>query len=146
MCPNMMHLKTTNHINQMKTNIQNLDDVKAERARLKNQIETSRMNLRYEFGAIKKELNPVTQALGLVTDVFTTPRKGLLSMGVGFGVDTVLKRVVLARAGWLPRLVIPFLVKSVATNYISKHKTSVVEGMLGWVKKATQSKSHKLEK
>jgi hypothetical protein len=61
-------------------------------------------------------------------------------MGVGFGVDTVLKRVVLARAGWLPRLVVPFLVKNVATNYISKHKTLVVEGVLGWVKKATDVK------
>lgn len=130
----------------MKTNIQNLEDVRAERARLKNQIETSKTNLRHEFGAIKKELNPINQALGVVTDVLTTPRKGLLSMGVGFGVDTVLKRVVLARAGWLPRLVVPFLVKNVATNYISKNKTSVVEGMLGWVKKATQNKSHKIEK
>ena len=125
----------------MKTNIQNLDDVQAERARLKNQIETSRMNLRHEFGVIKQELNPINQALGVVTDVFTTPRKGLLSMGVGFGVDTVLKKVILARAGWLPRLVVPFLVKNVATNYIRKYKTSVVEGMLGWVKKATRKKS-----
>lgn len=124
----------------MKTNIQNLDDIRAERARLKNRIEITRTSLRQEFGAIKKELRPVNQVLGVVSDVLTTPRKGLLSMGVGFGVDTVLKRVVLARAGWLPRLVVPFLVKNVATNYISKHKTSVVEGVLGWVKKATDVK------
>lgn len=124
----------------MKTNIQNLDDVRAERARLKNQIEMSRTSLRHEFGAIKKELNPVNQALGVVSDVLTTPRKGLLSLGVGMGVDTVIKNVILARAGWLPRLVVPFLVKNVATNYIAKNKTSVVEGVLGWVKKATSKK------
>lgn len=124
----------------MKTNIQNLDDVRAERARLKNKIELSRTNLRHEFGLIKRELNPVSQALGVVTDAFTTPRKGLLSLGVGFGVDTVLKKVVLARAGWLPRLVVPFLVKNVATNYISKNKTSVMESVLGWVKKSTSKR------
>jgi hypothetical protein len=124
----------------MKTDIKNLDDLRAERARLKNQIEASRMNLRYEFGAIKQELNPLNQALGVVTDVFTTPRKGLLSLGVGIGVDTVLKNVILARAGWLPRLVVPFLVKNVATNYISKNKTSVVENIVGWVKKKTDKK------
>lgn len=121
----------------MKTDIKNLDDLRAEKARLKNQIEVSRMNLRYQFGAIKQELNPLNQALGIVSDVFTTPRKGLLSLGVGIGVDTVLKNVVLARAGWLPRLVVPFLVKNVATNYISKNKTSVVENIVGWVKKKT---------
>jgi hypothetical protein len=65
----------------MKTDIKNLDDLRAERVRLKNQIEVSRMNLRYQFGAIKQELNPLNQALGVVTDVFTTPRKGLLSFG-----------------------------------------------------------------
>ena len=121
----------------MKTDIKNLDDLRAEKARLKNQIEVSRMNLRHQFGAIKQELNPLNQALGIVSDVFTTPRKGLLSLGVGIGVDTVLKNVVLARAGWLPRLVVPFLVKNVATNYISKNKTSVVENIVGWVKKKT---------
>ena len=124
----------------MKINIQNLEDVRAERVRLKNKIETTRTQLRSEFGFIKKELNPINQALGVVSDVFTTPRKGLLSIGVGFGVDTILKKVVLARAGWLPRLVVPFLVKNVTTNYISKHKTSVVENMLGWVKKATDKR------
>jgi hypothetical protein len=124
----------------MKTDIKNLDDLRAERARLKNQIEASRMNLRYEFGAIKQELNPLNQALGVVTDVFTTPRKGLLSLGVGIGVDTILKNVILARAGWLPRLVVPFLVKNVATNYISKNKASVVENIVGWVKKKTDKK------
>jgi hypothetical protein len=124
----------------MKTNIQNLDDVRAERARLKNQIESARTHLRQEFGVIKKELSPVNQALGVVSDALTTPRKGLLSMGIGLGVDTVLKKVILARAGWLPRLVVPFLVKNVASNYVAKNKTSVVEGVLGWVKKATDKK------
>ena len=124
----------------MKTKIQNIEDVRAERSRLKNQIETSRTNLRYELGLIKKELNPVNQALGVVTDIFTTPRKGLLSLGIGFGVDMVLKRFILARAGWLPRLVVPFLVKNATTNYISKNRTSVVENMLSWVKKSTQPK------
>ncbi|MDZ7899360.1 MAG: hypothetical protein U5N85_15215 [Arcicella sp.] len=124
----------------MKTKIQNLDDVRAERVRLKNQIENSRISLRQEFAAIKKELNPVNQALGLVSDAFTAPRKGLLSLGIGLGVNTVLKNVILARAGWLPRLVVPFLVKNAATNYIAKNGTSVVEGMLGWVKRATDKK------
>ena len=124
----------------MKTKIQNVEDVRAERSRLKNQIETSRSNLRHELGLIKKELNPVNQALGVVTDIFTTPRKGLLSLGVGFGVDMVLKRFILARAGWLPRLVVPFLVRNATTNYISKNRTSVVENMLSWVKKSTQPK------
>lgn len=121
----------------MKTEIQNIDDLRAERARLKNQMELSKIHMKKEIKAIKTELNPVHQAVGLVGDLFTAPKKGLLHVGVGIGVNTLLKRGLLARAGWLPRLVIPFLVQNLATNLIYKNRTSLVEKALLWVKKVT---------
>lgn len=121
----------------MKTNIQNMDDIRDERVRLKNQLQISKANINSELSAIKTELNPARQAVGFISDVFTTPRKGLLSMGVGLGVDTILRRGLLARAGWVTKLVVPFLVRNVATNLISKNRTSLVENGLIWLKNAT---------
>jgi hypothetical protein len=121
----------------MKTEIHNIDDLRAERARLKNQMEISKVQMKQEVKAIKTELNPVHQAVGLVGDLFTAPKHGLLNVGVGIGVNTLLKRGLLARAGWLPRLVIPFLAQNLATNLIYKNRTSLVEKALLWVKKVT---------
>lgn len=127
----------------MKTKIQNQDDLRAERTRLNNQIQVAKAKMRNEFTAIKTELNPARQAVGVIGDIFTAPQKGLLNMGIGLGVDTILRRGLLSRAGWVTKLIVPFLVRNVASNYISKNRESVVENLLGWVKNATEKQPAK---
>ncbi len=122
----------------MKNNIQTIDDLKAERARLHNQIQLSKISMKNEMTAIKEELNPARQAVGVLNDVLTSPKKGLLTLGIGLGVDVVLRRTILARAGWLPKLVVPFLVRNAATNMVQKNgKTMVAKGLI-WLKNATE--------
>ena len=127
----------------MKTKIENIDDIIAERVRLKNQLQQSKAEISRELAAIKTEFNPARQAVGFIGDVFATPKKGLLSLGVGLGVDTIIRRGLLARAGWITKLVVPFLVRNVATNLISKNRTSLVENGLIWLKNATAKPNEK---
>lgn len=122
----------------MKNNIETIDDLRAERARLHNQIQLSKIGMRNEISAIKEELNPARQAVGVLNDVLTSPKKGLLSLGIGLGVDVVLRRTVLARAGWITKLVVPFLVRNVATNIVQKNGKKIVEKSLVWLKNATE--------
>ena len=124
----------------MKVKIENIADLRTERIRLKNRLEVSKSQMRGELNAIKTELNPARQAVGVLGDMFTTPRKGLLPMGVGFGVDMIVRRGLLARAGWLPRLIVPFLVRNVATKYIQNNKSPLLETALTWVKESTDKK------
>ncbi|MER0439166.1 hypothetical protein [Emticicia sp. W12TSBA100-4] len=122
----------------MKNNIESLDDLKAERARLHNQMQLSKISMRNEIAAIKEELNPARQAVGVLNNVLTSPKKGLLNVGIGLGVDIILRRTILARAGWLPKLVVPFLVRNVATNMVQKNGKTIVEKGLIWLKNATE--------
>ncbi len=122
----------------MKNNIETIDDLRAERARLHNQMQLSKIGMRNEISAIKEELNPARQAVGVLNDVLTSPKKGLLSLGIGLGVDVVLRRTVLARAGWITKLVVPFLVRNVATNIVQKNGKKIVEKSLVWLKNATE--------
>lgn len=122
----------------MKAKLETVEDLRAERARLKNQLQLSRIQMRKNLTAIRTEINPVRQAAGALSDLLTTPQKGLLNVGVGIGVDIILKKGLLARAGWLPRLVVPFIVRNVAANLIQKNKASLLENALIWVKKKTQ--------
>ena len=119
-------------------NIQTIDDLRAERARLHNQMQLSKISMRNEVAAIKEELNPARQAVGVLNDVLISPKKGLLTLGVGLGVDVVLRRTILARAGWLTKLVVPFLVRNVAVNMVQKNGKSIVEKGLIWLKNATE--------
>lgn len=122
----------------MKNNIQTIDDLRAERAKLHNQMQLAKIGMRNEVAAIKEELNPARQAVGVLNDVLTSPKKGLLTLGIGLGVDIVLRRTILARAGWLPKLVVPFLVRNAATNIVQKNGKSIVEKGLVWLKNATE--------
>lgn len=127
----------------MKNNIETIDDLRAERARLHNQMQLSKIGMRNEISAIKEELNPARQAVGVLNDVLTSPKKGLLSLGIGLGVDVVLRRTVLARAGWITKLVVPFLVRNVATNIVQKNGKTIVEKSLVWLKNATEKPTAK---
>lgn len=122
----------------MKNNIRTIDDLRAERAKLHNQIQLSKISMRNEMTAIKEELNPARQAVGVLNDVLTSPQKGLLTLGIGLGVDIVLRRTILARAGWLTKLVVPFLVRNAATNILQKNGKGIVEKSLVWIKNATE--------
>lgn len=124
----------------MKNNIQSIEDIRAERANLKNKLALSQLHMHTRVQAIQQELNPARQALGVVKDVFARPRKGLLYVGVGIGVDLLLRRRLLKKAGWLPRLVVPFLVQNAAANVIQRNSTSFLEKGLKWFKKATDKR------
>jgi len=124
----------------MKNSIQTVEDIQAERANLKNQLQLSKLAMHGNVHAIQQELNPARQALGVVKDVFTRPRKGLLYVGVGIGVDLLVRRRLLRNAGWLPKLVVPFLVQNAAAKVIQKNSTSLLEKGLRWFKKVTDKR------
>lgn len=52
-----------------------------------------------DVASIKTELNPARQAVGVIGDMLTAPQKGLLNLGVGLGVDTIIRYGLLAQAG-----------------------------------------------
>jgi hypothetical protein len=58
-------------------------------------------------------------------DVLTSPKKGLLSLGIGLDVDVVLRRTLLARAGGLSKLIWPFLVRNAAANMVQKNGRTI---------------------
>lgn len=108
--------------------IENRDDLLAEKARLKAEIRRRKAGIGDSFGEIKEELNPL--------NFFSRKRKGgesdgslfqnllnsagstpLVSMGISAAANFLLKKVVLRKAGILPRLLLPLVVKK-ASDFI----------------------------
>lgn len=126
--------------------IENLDELISERARLHIKMELAKIKMHQTFSAIKYEIQPARQAFGILTDLIATPHKGLLNFGVGLGVDIILRRGLLSRSGFLPKIIIPFLVRNAASNYIHKNKTSLTEKGLVWLKKITDKPKPTIKK
>ena len=126
----------------MKTKIESIGDLTAERARLKNQVAISGIKLKNHFNVFKQDIQPARQVVGYAKNLLVNNgnRKSLVGMGLRFGVNAILKNTVLYRASWLTRLVVPFLANNVVSNYVAKHDTEILEDTVNWVKEKTSNK------
>ncbi|WP_337042123.1 hypothetical protein [Emticicia sp. 17c] len=128
----------------MKTKIRNIDDLRAERARLKNEISLTKTHLRASIEGIKEELSPARHAVGFLGNFLTNRNKGILNIGVGIGIDTIIRNGILRRAPWPLKWVVPFLLKNYAGNMIQANKDTLVEKGLTWVRNLTDDEpTHK---
>lgn len=132
----------------MKTKIETIEDLVAERARLKNQITISRLKLTNEFSIIKEELQPARQIVGYAKKLLVNNgnRKSIIGMGLRFGVNALLKNTILYRASWLVRLVVPYIANNVVSNYVAKNDTKILENTVSWIKDKTSNELHKPQK
>lgn len=123
-----------------KTNIKNIDDLKAERARLKNEIELTRTKMRGSIDTIKEELSPARHVVNFLGDFLTNRNRGLLNVGVGLGVDTIVRNGLLRRAPWPLRVLVPFFLKNFAGNVIHNNKDNIMQKGIEWVRDITEKK------
>lgn len=128
----------------MKTNIKNINDLRAERARLKNEIELSKTKMRGSINAIKEELSPARHVVEFLGNFLTNRNRGLLNIGVGLGVDTVIRNGILRSAPWPLRVLVPFFVKNFAGNMIHNNRDTIMQKGIEWVRDITNEKPQPL--
>ncbi|RYU94139.1 hypothetical protein [Emticicia agri] len=121
----------------MKTKIKNINDLRAERARLKNEIELSKTKMRSSIDAIKEELSPARHVVDFLGNFLTNRNKGLLNVGVGLGVDTVIRNGILRSAPWPLKVLVPFFLKNFAGNMIHNNKDTIMKKGIEWVRDIT---------
>lgn len=123
-----------------KTNIKNINDLRAERARLKNEIELTKTKMRGSIDAIKEELSPARHAVNFLGDFLTNRHKGILNVGLGIGVDTVVRNGILRHAPWPLKVLVPFFLKNFAGNVIHDNRDTIVKKGIEWVRDITEKK------
>lgn len=115
---------------ELKEIIDNRDDLLIKKQQLKDSILARKANIRESFSDMKDELNPLSlfrskkngnvagttenKFSNLLSAAGSTP---LVSMGVSTAANFLLKNVLLKRAGFLPRLILPFVIKK-ASDFI----------------------------
>lgn len=123
----------------MKTKLETIEELNAERIRLKNQVSVSRLKLKNEFTNIKEELQPARQVVGFAKNMLVNNKKSnsLVGMGLRFGVNALLRNTILYRASWLTRMIVPFVANNLVSNYVAKNDSQILENTIGWIKDKT---------
>lgn len=104
-----------------KPNINNYEDLRNEKERLKENLKLSRARISQSFGLLKEELNPFSN-IGKVTKnaLQANTSNPLIKFGIKRASEFLIGKVLLKRAGWLPRLIVPFAVREVTTRLVGR--------------------------
>jgi hypothetical protein len=121
------------------TKIKSINDLRAERVRLKLQLAMAEEKLKDDVAWLKDELKPVKAAGKLFSSVMINKNNGVINDGVRFTIDAVLKNLILSKAGWITKLVVPYLVKNLSSNYILEKRPEIFSIIRNFIHKARKS-------
>ena len=97
--------------------INNLDDLILERKRLESDLTHYKSIITTELDEIKHKVEPITDVVS-----FFTPTKNpannnkLLQAGANLGIELLVRQKLLSKAGWLTKLVLPFVLKKISSQ------------------------------
>lgn len=104
----------------MNKKISTYEDLLQEEQRLQAQLRSYKELIKDDIAGIKEGLNPIKQVTKTVRNLFTRGDNGpLLNFGVNFGLDVFLRRILLGRASWITKVVVPYVIKNYASHLIT---------------------------
>jgi hypothetical protein len=111
-------------------------DLLEEKARLKLLLSAQKELVRQDINELKQELAPVKSAFSVVGNIFTKDKSSsLLTTAADTAIDLILKKIVLAKAGWITKLVLPFFMKNFSSHIIADNKDKIVSKLFSWIGK-----------
>jgi hypothetical protein len=111
----------------MSKKISTYEDLLMEEQRLNTQLGSYKELIKDDIAGIKEGLNPVKQVAKTVRNLFTRGDNGpLLNFGMNFGLDVFLKKILLGRASWITKVVVPYAIKNYASHLITEDQRKTV--------------------
>ena len=111
----------------MNKSIKTYEDLLQEEQRLTTQLAAYKGLIKEDIAAVKSGLNPVKRVVSTVRNLFTFDDNGpLLNFGLRFGTDVFLRKLLLGRAGWIAKVVVPYLVKNYSSHLITEEQRKAV--------------------
>ena len=115
----------------MKRKIRSYDDLEREEQLLEELLQAQKQLVQLDIEQLKLQLRPARKALQFLSKLTTVDKTNpLLNQGANTAIDFLLKKVVLARAGWITKMLVPLVVKNYSSHFIADHKQDVVQKII----------------
>lgn len=121
----------------MNRSIRTYQDLLQEEQMLQRQLESCKTLIKKDVGELKHILNPIYQIKETAKKFFTRDNNGpFYNIGLNFGVDLLIRRLLFARAGRLVKIIVPFLVKNYASHFVKgEDKEKMLKNIARFFKK-----------
>ena len=113
----------------MSREIRTYKDLEREEQLLEGLLKAQKELVELDIAQLKRQLKPAQTALQFLNNITTVDKRNnlLVNEGAGTLIDLVLKKFVLARAGWLTKMLIPMFIKNYSSHFIADHKGDIVD-------------------
>lgn len=107
--------------------IRTYNDLLQEEQRLQAVLKGQEVLIRQDLLSLKENLEPVKKVYDKVHKLFTRDnRVPIFNIGLEMGIDILLRRFVLAKAGWFAKTFVPYLVKNYSSHIIGEEKRKAI--------------------
>lgn len=107
--------------------IRTYKDLLQEEQRLQEVLKGQELLIRQDLVSLKENLEPVKRVYDKVHKLFTRDnRVPIFNIGLEMGIDILLRRFVLAKAGWFAKTFVPYLVKNYSSHIIGEEKRKAI--------------------
>ncbi len=107
--------------------INSYEDLEKERQRLMQKLRSHEDLIKVDMAGVREGLKPFGKAMETVNKMATRDNTApIFNFGMEMGIDLFVRKFLLARAGWLTKIVIPFLVKNYSSHFIGEEKREVL--------------------
>jgi hypothetical protein len=101
--------------------INNYEDLVLERKRLESELVHCKSVIIREIDEIKHKIEPITDVVSFFSTSRNPPGNNkLLQAGANLGIELLVRQKLLSKAGWLTKLVLPFILKKFSNRAIEK--------------------------
>jgi len=107
--------------------IRTYNDLLQEEQRLQQVLKGQEILIREDLVSMKENLEPIKKVYDQVQKVFTRDnRVPVFNVGLEMSIDILLRRFLLARAGWFTKTFVPYIVKNYASHIIGEEKRKAI--------------------
>ena len=107
--------------------IKNIADLEAEKLRLMALLRNHEEAIKADMVNVREGLKPVGNVFNVVNKMATRDnRVPVMNFGLEMGIDLLVRRVLLGRAGWFAKIVVPYLVKNYSSHFLGEEKKEII--------------------
>jgi hypothetical protein len=125
--------------------INTLKELREERERLYAKRAFLESEIRKGFDEIKEDLKPLQMITKGAGKALSSKDNSLFGDSIGHITNLVVKKIFLKNAGFLTRMIVPFLAKNVASNIAEENKPKVSEWISDLIAKIKSRRSQAQE-
>ena len=127
----------------MKRKIRSYEDLEREEQLLEELLQAQKQLVELDIQQLKTQLKPAAMALRFFNNITTVDKSNpLLNEGANTAIDFILKKIVLAKAGWITKLLVPMVVKNYSSHFIADHKQDFVQKIFSLLGGNKNGKAH----